>query len=285
VAAAIVLVVDLVRFGVVIRALRRRRGWRQADLAAAAGVSQDVISLIERGLGGRMPVETLARVAAALEARLKLDILWRAGELDRLLDEGHALLTAELTRRLTSFDWTVQIEVTYDVYGSKGSIDVFAWHGPTSSLLVVEIKTEVTAGEATLRKLDEKARLGRRIAIERFGWRPETVSRLLVVEATATARRRVARGAGLFDAALPLRGTAARRWLRRPSDSVAGLLFLAPTTPDRHIQRRGGRHRVRPARGASNTVPLNVIDRDAGRASLTRGCSVLTNRRYDDPGS
>jgi transcriptional regulator with XRE-family HTH domain len=57
---------DMVRFGRGIRALRMRRGWRQVDLAVAAGVSQSIVSRIERGLGGRIAVETLSRVAQAL---------------------------------------------------------------------------------------------------------------------------------------------------------------------------------------------------------------------------
>jgi predicted transcriptional regulator len=39
--------VDDRRVGLVIRALRRRRGWRQVDLAAAASVSQSLIARAE----------------------------------------------------------------------------------------------------------------------------------------------------------------------------------------------------------------------------------------------
>jgi transcriptional regulator with XRE-family HTH domain len=66
--------VDLVRLGLGIRALRRRRGWRQKDLAAAAGVAQTVVSLIERGHADRVSMPLLRDVAAALDARLVLHI-------------------------------------------------------------------------------------------------------------------------------------------------------------------------------------------------------------------
>lgn len=167
--------------------------------------------MIERGYGGRMSVDTLARVVGALEARLFLDVRWRAGELDRLLDQDHGALAAAIAGLLVSFGWDVQLEVTYAYVRASGSIDVFAWHAPTRSLLVIEIKTEVTSREATIRKLDEKARLAAQIALERFGWTAAFVSRLLVIEATSTARRRVAAAGALFDAAFPVRGVAVRR--------------------------------------------------------------------------
>jgi transcriptional regulator with XRE-family HTH domain len=277
--------VDLVRFGVVIRALRRRRGWRQVDLAAAASVSQDLVSLIERGLGGRMPFETLSRVGGALEARVALDIRWRGGELDRLLDDAHAALTARLAQLLTVWGWEIRIEVTYDIFGSKGSIDVFAWYADTATLLVIEIKTEIAAGEATLRKLDEKVRLAARIASERFQWRAASVWRLLVVEGTSTARRRIGAAPALFDAALPTRGSAIRRWLRGPSGAIAGVLFVAPTTPGRHIAGQGGRHRVRKRPPDAGAAPPNVAVPSTWSGKGFAGHSILTNRTYDDPES
>ena len=46
---------DDLRVGTVIRLVRQRRGWRQQDLAERSGVSQTVISRMERGhLGPQM---------------------------------------------------------------------------------------------------------------------------------------------------------------------------------------------------------------------------------------
>jgi hypothetical protein len=58
-------------------------------------------------------------------------------------------------------------------------------------------------------------------------WNIRHVSRLLVVGATATSRRRIARLAGTYEVALPARGTTVRRWLRDPATPIAGLLFVA----------------------------------------------------------
>jgi transcriptional regulator with XRE-family HTH domain len=63
---------DAIRLGLQLRALRIRRRWRQLDVALRAGVSRSVISAIERGELGRIQVDTVLAVAAALDARLDL---------------------------------------------------------------------------------------------------------------------------------------------------------------------------------------------------------------------
>jgi transcriptional regulator with XRE-family HTH domain len=49
---------DNVRLGNSYRALRLRRRWRQLDLAAAAGLSREKVSRIERGILRRCPSVT-----------------------------------------------------------------------------------------------------------------------------------------------------------------------------------------------------------------------------------
>ena len=116
-------------------------------------------------------------------------------------------------------------------------MDILAWHTATRTLLVVEVKTELTSAEETLRKHDEKVRLGARIAGEQFGWRPTTVGRLLVLPEGSTARRRLDRIASVLDAAYPIRRGAARDWLARPAGAFAGLVFVTAT----ETSSRGGR--------------------------------------------
>ncbi|MGI8927836.1 MAG: helix-turn-helix domain-containing protein [Candidatus Limnocylindrales bacterium] len=67
------------RIGRTVRALRRRRGWRQLDLTAAAKFSQKTVSRTERG---HLPATHVLRaILAALDASLVLDVRWRAGAL------------------------------------------------------------------------------------------------------------------------------------------------------------------------------------------------------------
>jgi transcriptional regulator with XRE-family HTH domain len=93
--------------GGVIRALRHRRGWRQTDLAAKAGVSASLISLLERGSASSLSVHGLRRIGSALDLRLTWDAGYRGAELARLRDADHARLAEWLTQRLDAFGWTV----------------------------------------------------------------------------------------------------------------------------------------------------------------------------------
>ena len=198
------------RVGRVLRALRGRLGWRQVDVATRAGLTQDDVS---RGERGRLrDLSKLRRHAAALDAEVFVSIRWRAGEIDRLMDEGHAAVVGWVVSTLTHLGWQVQPEVTYAIYGERGSIDILAWHADTRTLLVVEVKTELTSIEETLRRHDAKQRLAATIAAERFGWdTPAGVSRLIVLPESSTSRRKVARHAAVLVTGLPV----ARR--RRPS--------------------------------------------------------------------
>ena len=241
------------RVGLVIRALRRRRAWRQSDLAAAAGVSQPAISLTERGHVETFSLRTLRRILLALEARGEMDVRWRGGSIDRTLDEAHAVLVGIALRLLKILGWTAEPEVTYAVYGERGSIDVLAFHAATGSLLVIEVKTELTSVEETLRRLDQKVRLAERIARERFGWTASGTSRLLVMPDTAGARRQAMRHREVLDVAFPAGNVAIRHWLAKPNGSLRGRWFLANMSPRSGGRTLGGPDRVmRPARAGDS---------------------------------
>jgi transcriptional regulator with XRE-family HTH domain len=231
-----------------IRALRQRLGLRQQDLADRAGLTQDDVSRIERGRFGPMAVDKIRRVAAALEADLSIVLRWRGGDLDRLTDEGHAALVGRIAGVLRTDGWDVRIEVSYSVYGERGSIDVLGWYGATRLLLVVEVKTELVSVEETLRKHDAKVRLAARIAREQLGWEARGTARLLVLPSLSTARRRVDRQAAVMDISYPLRGAELRRWLSAPMDVRAGLLFIdLDGRAQRHAPMRRRRIRAKSA--------------------------------------
>jgi transcriptional regulator with XRE-family HTH domain len=53
-----------------VRALRSARGWTQTELAAASGLSQEMVSRVESGENTRL--ETVGRIAKALRKRIVL---------------------------------------------------------------------------------------------------------------------------------------------------------------------------------------------------------------------
>ena len=78
----------------------------------------------------------LGRILVELEAELELNVRWRGGELDRLLDEGHAHLVAEVIGRLDVAGWNAAPEVAYTIGRDRGSIDVLAYEKNSKALLV-----------------------------------------------------------------------------------------------------------------------------------------------------
>jgi transcriptional regulator with XRE-family HTH domain len=262
--------VDLVRFGRGIRALRLRRRWRQVDLAAAAGVSQTIVSKIELGRGRRIAVESYERVTGALDATVDMLLRWNAEGLDRLLDHDHAALVEAVAGMLRVSGWEVRTEVSFAIRGERGSVDVLALHPASRCVLVVEVKSVVPDVQATLFGLDRKGRLGREIAAS-IGWAALAVGRLLVVNGDRTSRRRIERQTATFEAALPDRLVAVRRWIRSPQADapIRGLMFVSSssgaTTRHRQSRRPAKAERVRAAPRARNVSTSHPATARQGR--------------------
>lgn len=227
-----------------IRHLRRRRRWRQADLAERAGTSRQVISRLERGQVAPSSLRTIVRVAEALDASVDLTLRWHGEELDRLADAAHAQLVQATASLLAGAGWQTRVEVSFNHYGDRGRVDVLAFHPARGVLLVGEVKSAIGSTEDTVGKLDVKARLGRVLA-EAVGWPvPASVVPALVVGDSRAARRVVAENSAAF-ARFGLRGRQARAWLRRPAHEVpSGLLWFA-TVPHAHGAGVTRRSRVR----------------------------------------
>jgi transcriptional regulator with XRE-family HTH domain len=221
--------VDDVRVGRLLRALRRRKGWHQREVGAAAGLSQQAISLIERGHLASLSIRAIRRAFSAVDARFDGSVSWRGGQIDRLLNERHASLVGQIAEALVGGGWDVHVEMTFSEYGERGSIDVLALQTERGIALVIEVKTELTAIDDTIRRLDVKHRLGSKLVFDRFGWRPRVVGRMLVVLDRSTNRRRVAAHDGSLLRAFPDRGRSLRQWLQAPIGSVSGLRFVLPT--------------------------------------------------------
>jgi transcriptional regulator with XRE-family HTH domain len=215
------------RVGASLRAIRKRSGDTQAVLAANAGVSRRTVGRIEAGGAGDLAVDTLRAVFAAADARIKLVPWWNGASLDQLLDAGHAALIERALGVLKRFGWAAEVEVTYSEWGERGSLDILAGHPASRAVLVGEAKTAFGSMEETNRVLDVKTRMAPKLAEERFGWRPASVSRVLILPSENTARRVVASHRVTLDVAYPSRGRAVRAWLRQPEGPLRGIWFLS----------------------------------------------------------
>ena len=242
--------VDALRIGRSLRALRIRRRWRQVDVAARAGMSAAQYSRIERGELRSVPVQHVEAACQALGADLDVRVRWHGEGLDRLLDEAHAGLVDRVARLLTDRRWDVAIEVSFNVFGERGSIDILGWHAETRTLLVVEVKSVVPDAQAMLAALDRKSRLASKIGRSR-AWEPRIVGTLLAIADNSTARQRIDALPAMFGSAFPVRGPRVHSWLRSPSGPLMGLLFLRKSPPGGRMERVAGRERVRLSRKRS----------------------------------
>jgi transcriptional regulator with XRE-family HTH domain len=216
------------------------------ELGRRARCSASTVSRIERGRVRGQSLATLRRILEALDAWIFAKIVWRGGELDRLLDADHAGLQERwaIRKRAAGAGWLDRQEVSYNIFGERGSIDDLAYHPPSRTLAVTEIKTGIFDAQATLAKLDEKERLAADIA-QRFGWRVDRVVSCLVVAEGRTNRRRIEQHPTLFSR-FDCRGRAASVWLRDPTRPIRGLLVFENLSNGHQTHgRRAGRQRVR----------------------------------------
>lgn len=230
-------------------ALRRRGRLRQRDLGDRVGISQSAVSRAEAGDLRAVSLPTLQKLFGEVGGELVLNVRWRGGELDRLMDRAHTGLVEMVARRLTRFGWDVHVEVSFSEYGERGSIDILAWDPVERIALVVEVKSELASVEETLRRHDAKARLAAKVVRDRLGVTPAVVARLLVLPDASTARRRLAEHAETFARAYPRRGRVVGAWLRSPRGPFSGLLFQ----PMRAGTGAQVRRRVRAADGVTVT--------------------------------
>jgi transcriptional regulator with XRE-family HTH domain len=217
---------DGYRLGRLHRLLRKRAQMTQADVSQRCGVARWKIVRLEAGRASELRIGDVEHCLAALGGRLDVNAWYRGAAADRLLDETHAVIVGHKRQVLVSHGWVVHTEVSFSEYGERGSIDLLAWHPPTRTLLVDEVKSEIGSVDGTLRPFDIKCRLAPKIAGARFGWKPAAMGRMLILPDDRSVRRTVERHAGVLYGALPARSRALRRWVAKPEGDVAGIWFL-----------------------------------------------------------
>lgn len=245
---------DDLRVGALVRAVRHRLGWTQADVATRAGVSQRVVSRLETGHLDHMTVARVRRIGAALEVRMELAAHWRGGDGVRLLDAAHAALVDRSVSVLRSSGWDTIVEYTFNEYGERGAVDIVGWRATDQALLLVEAKSRLLDTQETISTLGRKARVVPRLLARERGWSARHVAVVLLLDDLTANRSAVMRHAATFGAAYPQRGRAVRAWIRRPGGSLAGIWFLSPSRHATTTQQIGSRRRIRRPRPRSRAT-------------------------------
>ena len=218
--------VDDIDIGRRFRAVRIHKGWRQLDLATAAGTSRAGVSRLEHGRIDELTIGVIHRIARALDMRVEFIARWRGGDLDRMINARHAALHEAAALLFGRFpDWTTAPEVSFNIYGERGAIDVLAWNASQRALLVVELKTEIVDVQALLGAVDRYRRLAPQIALE-HGWRPSSVSTWVAVAAGRSNARAVAAHSAVLRSAFRADGRRLAAWLREPTGRLDALTFL-----------------------------------------------------------
>src|SRR5205809_721361 len=97
---------------------RPRCSSRTSRLAARFG------STAAGGSVRNVDLDRLERVRDALGSGLEVRRRWRREGLDRLIDEAPATLVDRVVRELQTAGWETAVEVTFNDFGDRGSVDV-----------------------------------------------------------------------------------------------------------------------------------------------------------------
>ena len=146
-----------------------------------------------------------------------------------MVDRDHAAIVEYIVGRLRLWGWEVRLEYGFNHYGDRGSVDILAWHPGERVLLIIEVKSRLTDLQDMLNSLGRKMRVVPPI-VARDGRAPVATGCLLAILGTTANRRVVAQHPQTFSATFPDRGADVIRRLRRPTDPLRGLWFVAPRT-------------------------------------------------------
>ncbi len=239
-----------VQVGRVFRAVRLRLGRRQQDVADEAGVSRQVVSRVDCGHLEQVSTAALRAIARVLGIHLDLIARWRGGDLDRMLNRRHAALHEAALGILAGYPgWQFVPEVSFNVWGERGVIDLVGWNEEHRALALGELKSEFVDPGELVGTMDKRRRLAAAI-VESRGWKPLTVGTWVIAADTRTNRRLLAASHRLLRSAFPADGHAMTRWLTKPTASISGLSFVSvPRVAGEG--KRVRRHRARPRRADS----------------------------------
>jgi transcriptional regulator with XRE-family HTH domain len=186
----------LSREGEKIRRARRRRGWRQVDLAQRLGLVQPTISRLERGDGGTLSLEVWQQVASALGLNLELAI--GRDPFEEPEDAGH-LAIQELALRLgREIGCRRTFELPTKPSNPNLSTDVGLTDDANRRLIQVECVNTFGNINAAIRSSDRKRAEAEALAISVGHGEPFAVHQVWIVRSSRRNRLLLARYPEMF---------------------------------------------------------------------------------------
>jgi len=164
------------RVGSALRAIRRHRRWSLEHAAARAGLSSATASRIETGRLDRCSFHALDAYSRTLGADLSFSLRWRGGDLDRLLNRRHSYMHERMARIWQGLpEWQAVPEHSFSIFGERGVIDWFSWHGGSRTVLIDELKSQFVDVQELVGTNDRRMRLAPMIA-RALGWNPRLIA-------------------------------------------------------------------------------------------------------------
>lgn len=219
------------RLAAIVRDGREALGWTKSGVSQRTGISRQMIAAVEAAQAN----PSLDVVAGLLDGLgIQLD-LFVTGPIAiggparaRRHDAAHAICSAYVQRRLEAAGWQVAREVLIESGRYVGWIDLLAFHEPTGTLLVIEIKTRLDDVGAIERTMDWHVREAHRAA-RRIGWHPRRTVGWLLALATDEVEGRLRQDRSIWDAAFPQRAGDLTAVLEDPGRaSGRGLALIDP---------------------------------------------------------
>jgi transcriptional regulator with XRE-family HTH domain len=239
---------QLAALGHHVRASRRRRHLTQARFGRLVGLAQTTISMLERGEGGTLSLDTWQRVGRALDRPFVVSLGRDA--LEEPIDAGHLGIQELVLRLGRAGGAETTFELATKPHDPARSTDVGLSYRQARRLVLIECVNTFGDVGASVRSSDRKRAEAEQLALALGGERPYAVHLCWVVRATKRNRALVARYPELFASRFPGSSVGWVRALTTGSSPPAepGLVWC-----DAHATRL-----FAPRRGRPPGVPLTL---------------------------
>jgi len=227
--------------GGVVRSARRARHQTISALARRVGISAARMSEIERGLGGRAPLETWIAIGIALERPLAVAFSKEIGEHAGPADAGHLQIQEHILRLGRATGRPGTFELPTRPIDPLRSTDVGIRDPAQHARVLVECWNTFTDLGAAMRATHRKVREAEAT------WPEDRIATVWVVAMSAANRALLARYPHIVESAFP---GSSRAWVRAltiggPPPTQPGIVWFDPAK-DRLVERRSAAGPGRP---------------------------------------